>query len=74
MEAKIEHSLCRQIHSITTSMNRCFFIVVILTMFSGILVAEIFDMDAICDPSTLARFFKTGIVLKVRLRHDKSWS
>ncbi|MDO7689904.1 MAG: hypothetical protein MUQ67_11170, partial [Pirellulales bacterium] len=34
-------------------MNRCFFIVVILTMFSGILVAEIFDMDAICDPSTL---------------------
>ena len=22
-------------------------------MFSGILVAEIFDMDAICDPSTL---------------------
>ena len=53
MEAKIEHSLCRQSHSITTSMNRCFFIVVILTMFSGILVAEIFDMDAICDPSRL---------------------
>lgn len=36
-----------------TNINRCFFIIGILAIFSDVLVAEIFDMEAICDPSTL---------------------
>ena len=32
---------------------RCLASIGMLTMLSGVLVAEIFDMDAICDPSTL---------------------
>ena len=32
---------------------RCLASIGMLTMLSGVLVAEIFDMDAICNPSTL---------------------
>ena len=35
------------------SITKCLAIIGMLAVFSGVLAAEIFDMDAICDPTTL---------------------